>query len=282
MILFLNGRFVPEEQAVVSVFDRGFLYGDGLFETLRISHGQPFRWTAHWDRLRAGAEFLKIPIPFAENELRASARWLVAQNEMSEGVLRLTLTRGAGPRGYSIAGTTAPNCVMSLHPLPGKPAGWHLVTVSARLPAGDPLARYKTGNKLLQILGRAEAETRGAHEALLLNSDGAIAEASSGNVFWIQAGKIYTPPLEAGILPGITRGLVIDLCKQLALPVCEILTAPAELVKTEGMFITLSSLGLMPVDSLDGLRLPRSTAIAKLTEQYDGLVHAETAKIGLD
>src|SRR6266567_7554929 len=101
MNVFLNGQFVPEERALVSVFDRGFLYGDGLFETVPIHHGKLFRWKQHWERLRRGADFLKIPLPYSCDSLRGFASQLIANNQLALSLLRLTLSRGVGTRGYS-------------------------------------------------------------------------------------------------------------------------------------------------------------------------------------
>src|SRR5213593_2119906 len=190
MLVFLNGQFLPEEQAVVSVFDRGFLYGDGLFETLAVFNGTPFRWAPHWARLQRGAEFLKITLPFPSEALRGFAAQLIAQNQMPASLLRLTLSRGVGVRGYSPKGADRPSLIMSLHPRPasGLPTlpRWRLITSRLRLPANEPLAQFKTCNKLPQILARAEADAAGAEEALLLNTDGFVVEASSSNLFWLE------------------------------------------------------------------------------------------------
>src|SRR5438874_2265770 len=132
MRVFVNGQFVPEEEAVVSVLDRGFLYGDGLFEAVRIFNGQPFRWFQHLERLQRGAEFLGIKLPFSPDALRGFAEELILQNEMPDSLLRLTLSRGIGPRGYSPKGAEQPTIVMSLHPVPAlhqeKAPRWRLVT----------------------------------------------------------------------------------------------------------------------------------------------------------
>ncbi|HEY9510848.1 MAG TPA: aminotransferase class IV, partial [Verrucomicrobiae bacterium] len=157
MQVFLNGRFVPEEQATVSIFDRSFLYGDGLFETLLVQNAKPFRWTQHLERLQCGAEFLKIKLPFSSNALQDFARELISQNELRDGLLRLTLSRGVGLRGYSPKGADSPSVVMTLHPASQKSnaleAGerWKLTTSSVRLAAGEALAQFKTCNKLSQI-----------------------------------------------------------------------------------------------------------------------------------
>ena len=180
MIVFLNGRLVPETQAVVSVFDRSFLYGDGLFEVMRVCSGRPFRWAEHFDRFQRGAAFLKIQVPFAEGDLRKQALQLIERNGMPESLLRVTLSRGVGLRGYSPKGADSPALVMTLHPAPdadGQPVPrWRVMTASFRLPANEPLAQFKTCNKLPQILARAEADAAGADESLLLNTLGDVAD----------------------------------------------------------------------------------------------------------
>ncbi len=199
MRVFLNGKFVPEEKAVVSVFDRSFLYGDGLFEAIRIFNGKPFRWEQHLQRLRQGATFLKIKVPFSSDQLLSGALNLIAKNKMSDSVLRLVLSRGVGTPGYSPRDAKKPTVVMSLRPAPKNdlknPAQWKLITSSFRLPANDPLAAFKTCNKLPQVLARAEADAAGANEALLSNTNGFVVEGASSNLFWIKGGTIYTSPL---------------------------------------------------------------------------------------
>ncbi|MGI8966521.1 MAG: aminotransferase class IV, partial [Limisphaerales bacterium] len=115
MHVFLNGQFVADEQARVSVFDRGFLYGDGLFETLRVYNGQPFRWEKHWKRFERGADFLKIKIPFSPIQIEQFLGQLIAKNKMPEAILRMNLSRGRGSRGYSPKGAERPTFVLCLH-----------------------------------------------------------------------------------------------------------------------------------------------------------------------
>ena len=187
MIVFLNGRFVPEEQALVSVFDRSFLYGDGLFETMRVFGGRPFRWAQHLERLERGAQFLKMSLPFPATALRGLAGELIDQNNMPEALLRVTLSRGVGNRGYSPRGAGHPSLLMSLHSAPvfdfEKPPRWRLATSSFRLPANEPLAQFKTCNKLPQILARAQADEAGADEALLLNTEAAWSKRPAATCF---------------------------------------------------------------------------------------------------
>ena len=274
MFVFLNSQFVPEADAKVSVFDRSFLYGDGLFESVRVYAGKPFRWTQHLERLRAGAKFLGIRVPFSDLELTEAASELIARNELPDSALRLTLSRGVGQRGYSPKGADSPTLVMTLHPAPAvspeRPLRWKLITSSFRIPAGDRLATFKTANKLAQVLARAEAEERGADEALLLNTDGRFAEAASSNLFWIEHGTVCTTPLVEGLLAGVTRAFVLELAQQLGLPTAERSCRPGQLRQAEGVFLTTSSLEIVPAVSLDGDLLRESPLTAQLHAAYRG------------
>lgn len=280
MIVFLNGRFVPENEAVVSVLDRGFLYGDGVFEAVRIHQGTPFRWADHARRLEAGANLLNIRLPCPATELRQHVDELVRVNRMPEALLRLTLSRGVGPRGYSPRGADRPTLAMSLHPAPdanGEPAPkWRVITSSFRLPANERLAQIKTCNKLPQILARAEAEAAGADEALLLNTNGEVVEASSSNLFWITEGTVCTPPLTSGILAGVTRVIVLEICERLGLPTREECITSENLRIVQGVFLSLSSWGIIEVTGLDGQLLKQSPLVGKIRGAYA----AEVAKCG--
>jgi len=279
MIVFLNGQFVPEAQATVSVFDRSFLYGDGLFETMRVANGKPFRWWDHMERLRKGGDFLGIKIPFGCKTLEKFATELIAENQMPDALLRLTVSRGVGLRGYSPKGAEKPVLVMTLHPFLGTstcgPARWKLVTASFRLPAGEKLAHFKTANKLAQVLARAEADAAGANEALLCNTDGFVVEGASSNLFWIEGDTVCTPPLASGILAGVTRAVTLELCAQLGLPCAERQITPDSLRAATGVFLTLSSLGVMEASSLDGVTLSQSPLVAQLNRAYDELLARE-------
>ena len=285
VLIFLNGQFVPEERAVVSVFDRGFLYGDGLFETMRVFRGKPFRWEQHLERLQSGAAFLKIKLPFSPEALRGFADELIAKNKMRDALLRLTLSRGVGVRGYSPKGAENPTVVMTLHPFSGPPVSsdgkeaggegsprWKLITSSHRLPANEPLAQFKTCNKLAQILARAEADAAGADEALLLNTEGFVVEGASSNLFWIERGAILTPPLASGILAGVTRGVILEICEKLGLKTDEGDISTEKLKDADGIFVSLSSWGVVEATSLDGRELKRSPLVGKIQERYGALL----------
>jgi aminodeoxychorismate lyase len=273
VLIFLNGQFVPEERAVVSVFDRGFLYGDGLFETMRVFRGKPFRWEQHLERLQRGADFLKIKLPFAPDALRQFAADLVAKNNLPDALLRLTLSRGVGVRGYSPKGAESPTTVMSLHPAPvhdanNPPARWKLIASSHRLPANESIAQFKTCNKLAQILARAEADAAGADEALLLNTDGFVVEGASSNLFWVEDGTVCTPAVAAGILPGVTRAVVLEICQQLGFRTREANISVKELRGAESVFVSLSSFGVVEIASLDGENVKVSAISKQIQERY--------------
>jgi len=280
MMVFLNGELVPDEQAVVSVFDRCFLYGDGLFETMRVLNGKPFRWPQHVERLRRGAEFLKIRLPHSSDALRGQAEDLIAVNRMRDALLRITVSRGVGVRGYSPKGADQPVTVISLHPAPPLAdhslTQWRLVTSSFHLPANEPLAQFKTCNKLAQVLARADADAAGADEALLMNTDGFIVEGASSNLFWIENGGVCTPPLASGILAGVTRLVVMELCGDLGLALRERNIKPEGLLQAQGVFLSLSSVGVAEAASLDTHPLLRSPLTSKLAGRYLQVLQDET------
>jgi len=282
MIVFVNGRFVPEDRAVVSVFDRGFLYGDGIFETMLMVKGEPFRWEQHMDRFRSGLEYLKISIPYSSAALRHHTRELIKRNRMPDCLLRLTVSRGAGKRrGYSPADANSPSVVLSLHPAaavePAHPLRWNLITSKVRLPAHEPLAQFKTCAKIPQILARAEADAAGADDALLLNTEGFIVEGSSSNLFWLQGKAICTCPLPSGVLPGVTRVVLFDLCAKMGLATRHVNIVPRRLAEADAVFLSLTSLGIVECGSLDGTTLRRSKVVQDLSAAYWDLVKKETA-----
>ena len=254
MLVFLNGKFLPEADAVVPLNDRGLLLGDGMFETMRVANGRPFRLAQHLERLARGVEFLKIQLPFTPREIQKFAGQLIGQNELADAILRITLTRGAGQRGYSPKNAGAPTFAMTLHPLPlvnaDEPLQWSLITSSFRVPAGDALAAVKTTSKILNVLARAEAEEKGADEALLLNTNGEVAETAGGNLFWIYQDHVCTVPTGRGVLPGITRAVVLEICQTLGLETQKRIIKPEHLRNATGIFVTQSALGIVPVAAL--------------------------------
>ncbi|HVU08686.1 MAG TPA: aminotransferase class IV [Verrucomicrobiae bacterium] len=273
MLVFLNGQFLPEADAVVSIFDRGFLLGDGLFETMRVAGGKPFRFAQHLERLTRGADFLKIKLPFSAKELQKFAAQLAEQNKMADAVLRITLTRGIGERGYAPSVESKPTLAMTLHHLPSEnPAEWNLITSSFRIPAADPLSSFKTTSKILSVMARAEAKEKDADEALLINTNGEVAETAGGNLFWVYDDDICTVPTGRGVLPGVTRAVVLEICQSLGLPVNKRVIKPEALRNSKGIFVTQSVFGIVPVSTFDGETVAPSPLVDQIAHAYNEML----------
>src|SRR5712691_4232543 len=201
MWIYLNDRFVPKEEAVVSVFDRGFLYGDGVFETLRAYRGRIFQLTEHLARLERSAASLSIALPVTREQLADLVRESLTRNQLQDAYLRITVSRGPGEIGLDPALCKAPTLVIIAKP-------WR------NLPEALP-PHVKSLNYLNNILAKMEAKAADAHEALLLNHRGEVTEGTGSNVFVIQEGRLRTPAVESGLLAGITRGVVLRLALDL-------------------------------------------------------------------
>jgi aminodeoxychorismate lyase len=269
-MVFINGKFLSEAGAVVPVNDRGFMYGDGLFETMRVLNGKPFRFAQHLERMTRGADFLKIKPPFAPKKLEKFAVQLIEQNKMPDAMLRVMLTRGPGERGYGFSGESQPTVVMTLHAAPSleKTIEWNLITSSFRIPAADPLSSFKTTSKILHVMARAEAAEKGADEALLVNTNGEVAETAGGNLFWVYDDKICTVPTGRGVLPGITRAIVLEICQAMGLQTSKRVIKPEALRNSRGIFVTQSALGIVPVSVFDGESIAPSPLVDQIARAY--------------
>ncbi len=274
MEVFLNGEFVSEARAVVPVNDRGFMYGDGLFETMRVVNGRPFRMAQHLERMTRGADFLKIKPQFTPKELEKFAGQLIEKNKLPDAILRVTLTRGPGARGYTPQADSPPTVVMTLHPAPplATATEWSLITSSYRIPAADPLSSFKTTSKILHVMARAEAAEKGADEALLINTNGEVAETASGNLFWVYQDKICTVPTGRGVLPGITRAIVLEICQTLGLQTNKRVIKPDALRNSQGIFATQSAFGIVPIISFDGEPVAASPLVDQILSAYNEML----------
>jgi branched-chain amino acid aminotransferase len=252
----IDGLISDEKGATVSVFDRGFLYGDSVFETLRTSGGRLVDGARHLERLARSAAALgypETPTDLVERELQAT----LAAAANPDSAVRVTLTRGQGRIGLDPALAGAPRRVIIVHPLvlPAPDVYEHGVRavvsgVERIAPAAlDP--SVKSGNNLNGIRAVAEARARGADEAILCNAEGAIAEAATANVFAVRGGRANTPPVSAGILAGITRRRVLELCAEASLALAEAELSPDALRAADEIFLTSSVRGLVPVTTLD-------------------------------
>ena len=272
MIVFINGNFIEEEEATISVFDRGFLYGDGVFETLRIYNGKPFLFDRHIGRLSHGLGSLFIGDKYSFSEYLEHTRELIERNNVTEGVLRIQATRGPGKRGYSTTGNYDPTVLISLHVAPNVDLNnvlpVKLATSTQILSDHDPFSTLKTTNKLANIVALREAEKIGMDDALLTNHNGNITEASGSNVFWIKNNTLLTPPVSSGCLSGITRGMILELAIALKLPTSQQDITPTELGNAESVFLTNSVREIQPVIQIDNKSIAISPLVARLHAAY--------------
>ena len=253
---WVDGRIVPDESATVSILDHGFLYGDSVYEAVRTWSGRPFLLQPHLERLERSAKGLFIPFP--DGIPRVVDEMLAWRAGEQERLLRIILTRGVGSLGYEIDVSQEPTLVVLSRPLPSYPPrfyreGVHLVVVAVRRnprSALDP--SLKTSNLLNLRLAFMEARRRGADDALLLNHDGDVAEASGSNVFAVINGRLATPPVETGILQGITRGFVMDLAEREGWKVAEERISLPDLEAATEVFVTATTRSIMPVATIDG------------------------------
>jgi branched-chain amino acid aminotransferase len=262
MTLWLNGALVEADIARIDPSDRGFTLGDGLFETIRHQGGRTWHLDRHLARLRQGAAFLGFPLPWADAAIAAGIAALIEADGLGDAALRLTLSRGPGQRGILPPAEPRPTLLLTAAKLapPMPPARAIIATVTRRNEA-SPLSRFKTLNYLDNIVARGEALRRGADDAILLNTQGRVAEASVANVFVLQGGVLQTPPVADGALPGIMRGLLIERCGAVEAPLL-----PADLAAADAVFLS-NSLGLRPVVAIDGHEIggePGLAAIAGL------------------
>ena len=280
--VWLNGKFQAAEEARVSLFDRGYLYGDGLFETMRAYQGQIFRLQQHFDRLAAGAAALGIELPYSCREIRHTIGNLLQANLLTEAYLRLTLSRGAG-LGPLPPEQPKPTVSLIARPLrlPAPEeyeAGWGAVVVESALAPGAQLSGLKSLCYLDKLMAKASAQAAGVQEALLVNARGEVTEASSSNVFIVRDKRLLTPPREAGLLAGITRGVVMELAPALSLQVEERRLTPEEVLGASEAFLTNSIMEIMPLVRLGGNSIGegRPGPVARALQQsYQSLMRRE-------
>jgi branched-chain amino acid aminotransferase len=253
----VDGHVCPAEEARVSVLDNGFTFGDSVYETLRTYGGRPFALGRHLDRLRSSARRLGIDVPLADAELGARLDALLRRADNAESYIRLIVSRGVGDISYRLDRVKGPTVVMVARPYEPLPEaayreGVAVIISSVRrndVRALDPA--IKSCNLLNNLLAVREAQARGALEPIMLNERGQVAEGASSNVFIVAAGEVVTPPLEAGILAGITRAVVLELGPAHGAPVREDTIRVADLLEADEVFITSSLKELAPVRTVD-------------------------------
>jgi branched-chain amino acid aminotransferase len=257
--VYVDGRYFPEADAKLPVSDRGFLYGDALFETLRSYNRVPFLLDRHLDRLLGSCRDLGIRPREGRAELVKAVRSLIEQVG-AEAYLRIAVTRGSGFGPWPKVQPRSGRTVIVARPLSGYPRelysrGMKLVTSSVPRAHRSPLAGHKTANYLDSVLARREAAAEGGDEALMLNTAGRVAELSAANIFAVVGGEIITPSLEEGPLPGVTRALVLELAERLGIGAREDRLEPDLLLTADEAFATNSILEICPVAEVDGARV---------------------------
>ncbi len=254
-IVYLNGSLMPRSQARISALDYGFLYGFGLFETMRAYGGQVFLLDRHLSRLARSAEILGLPIGVSDLEEAVMAT--IQANQLSEARIRISISIGEGGMAPDPSTCQKPTVlVLAGHyqPYPEQvyQKGFRAVVSSIRRNSQSPLSRLKSANYLESILARQEARAAGVDEALCLNEKGLLAEASMSNVFLVTNGTLRTPGQESGILPGITREIVLELASQLGINTLEHDIRLDELFHAQEAFLTNSLIEVMPLAEIDG------------------------------
>jgi len=253
MKIWFNGGLCEESQARVSVIDHGFLYGDGVYETLRVHRGRPLFLREHLARLRSSCRLIRLPLPWPGSLLARRARKTLLANRLEEAVLRMNVSRGPGPVGFDTRDCKTPTLVMMERPLPDYPPALFKQGVTAavvKTRRNHPLClppEAKSTNCLNGILAKQEAVRLGAFEGILLNLSGFVAEGTVSNVFAVRAGRLLTPHRSCGLLAGVTRNVIIRLARKEGIVVREVEMTLSEFARSSEVFLTNSLFGVMPV-----------------------------------
>jgi len=256
-LIYVNGQIVPKHEAAVSVFDHGLLYGDGIFEGIRVYNGRIFKLGQHMDRLWQCAGKIKLDLPVSRDRMIEIQRRCVEVNEIINGYIRLIVTRGVGTLGLNPykcpeAGLICIADQISLFPEEMYERGMKVVVAERpRIPIACLDPRVKSLNYLNNILAKMEALDQGLFEVVMLNTDGNVSEGSGDNIFFVKDGEVFTPPPEAGILEGITRRFVMEeLCPRLRLRCTEKLFGIDELMQADEVFLTGSAAEIIAVTAI--------------------------------
>ena len=280
-LIWLNDRLVRARRAAVSIFDHGFLYGDGIYETVHAYGGRIFHWPTHFKRLQQSARLIGLRLPWSSRKLERAVSRVLSANRKPNGSVRITVTRGPGSLGLNPALCSKPTLVMQLHPDRDLSPHWKRgVTIGIpqvrRNPreALDP--QIKATSSLNTVLAKMEAERMGVFEAVLLNSAGFLTEGTTCNIFWARKGVLYTPALSNGLLAGVTRGAVLRLARRKKWPVREGNYRLPDVRRADECFLSSTTLEIMPVvawRSFDARRMRRigTGQPGPLTRQLQGL-----------
>jgi len=260
-VVYVDGKFVDKHKAVVSVFDHGLLYGDGVFEGIRAYGGSVFRLADHMKRLYDSAKVIKLSIPMNRHEFTEAVLETLRKNRLRDAYIRVVVTRGAGDLGVDPSLCKNPTVFIIAEPMatalgPKEPRSVKLVIASIRRDAVDATTHeIKSLNYLNSIMAKIEAKSAGADDAILLDHRGFVSEASVTNVFVVKNGRVFTPSSAAGILHGITRERLIRLCSDLGVDVQERDVTPFELLTADEVFLVGTKSEILAVESVGGTRI---------------------------
>jgi branched-chain amino acid aminotransferase len=257
-VVWINGRVFPRDEARISVFDHGFLYGDSIYETIRTSRGVPFLLDRHLDRLRRSAEAIELKLDRSPDQYCQAVEATHAASGNPDSALRMVVSRGVGDIGYEPSLCPSPSTLIYARPMrsirdPRLRRGVRVAILDILRNDRRALSpSIKSGNLLNNILGAFEAQRKGVDEGVMLNRDGQVAEGTMTNIFMVKDGVIRTAPLDAGILPGITRGFVLELARETGLPAEETLFGPDAFRRADEAFLTGTTRGILSIVAIDG------------------------------
>jgi branched-chain amino acid aminotransferase len=285
--VYLNGKLVPAEQASISIYDHGFLYGDGIFEGIRVYDRKVFKLREHVTRLFLSARAIAIELPMTQEEFVQAVLNVVRTNEVVDGYIRVSISRGPALGLDPRKCTQPPTIVIStdklaLYPKEMYEHGLEVVTCSTRVPPAQSIdPRIKSlGKYICNIMAKMEANRVNAGEGLMLNTEGYVAEATGDNVFVIKDGRIYTPPTSAGILEGITRDTVISLAKEDGYEVVEKMMTLFDIYTADECFLTGTAAEVIPMVKLDERTIGTGVP-GVVTKKLMNAFHALTRKEGV-
>jgi branched-chain amino acid aminotransferase len=283
--VMVNGRVSAERDAVISVFDHGFLYGEGIYETMRTYNGRPFLYDRHMRRLRRSAQMIALALPFSDDELAAQIRETTAAAHLggAEAYIRVLVTRGVGELTYDLNATPTPSIVVIVKPQIDPPAETYakgvpvvIVSIVRNHPASvNPM--IKSNNLMNSALAMQEAYRHGAFEGVMRNYRGELSECTTSNLFIVKSGVALTPPLDAGLLPGITREFLFDVGETVGVEVREQVLHDEDLYGADEAFLTSTTREAVPITTVDGRPVGSGRpgpVTARLLEGFRRAAHA--------
>lgn len=285
MKIYIDGKYCDESNAKVSVFDHGLLYGDGIFEGIRAYNGRVFKLKEHIDRLFCSAKAILLDIPISHAEMMKVVVETCRKNKLRDGYIRLVVTRGIGTLGLNPNKCKRPSVIViadkiQLYPKEMYDKGMAIVTVPTTRNLHNAVnPAIKSLNYLNNILAKIDANIAGVEEAIMLNSEGYVAECTGDNIFILKGGKMYTPPLSAGALYGITRGVVMGLAQDAGIPVSEPNLTRYDMFNADECFLTGTGAELIPVTKIDG-RVIGTGKPGSITKGLVKIYHALTQASG--